>query len=165
MAEVFVRHTLNPRKVAKFNLNLRKYTLKGEEGETKWVLEIGTTTPDKEGNVISPEFINTVSETDLEKEIEAAISRMCLSIDWSSFDVDKYPPIVTSFSPKGSNVPIKSKVVFTIVDDSPASGIDLSNLSVIFNNGDVDFDITSEVSVSGDPYEYTVSWKSPNINR
>ena len=54
MAELFVKHSLNPRKVAKFNLALRDFVLKGEEGEYFWLLEIGTTTPTVSGTTIPP---------------------------------------------------------------------------------------------------------------
>ncbi len=164
MAEVFVKHTLNPHKTIKFNLNLRDYVIKGEEGEYKWVLEIGTTALTASGTKTPVQYIHKVSEDSLEDEIEAAISRMCSLMDWTEFDVDRYPPWTEYFYPQGDNVPIRSVVSFKVVEKHPSSGIDLSNLNVTFNNGDVDFDITSEMDITGDPYEYTISWVPPKIN-
>jgi len=165
MAELFVRHTLNPRKVVKFNLNLKNYVLRGEEdSDYKWVLEIGTTTLAVSGAKILPRYIHNVSDATIELEIEKAVSEMCTLIDWSDFDVDKYSPIFLSFYPHDIEVIPKTVVTFKVIEESPSSGIDLSNMVVTLNNGDVDFDITSEILVKGDPYDYTLSWTPPNFN-
>lgn len=163
MAEVFVKHTLNPRKVSKFNLALRNFVLKGEEAKHTWVLEIGTTTLTASGTKIPPYYVHNVTEATVEKEVEKAISHMCSLIDWSEFDEDKYPPVLSSYSPVGEDVPIKAPVNFIITDKSPSSGIDLSDMKVKLNTGGFEFDITSEVEIKGDPYEYTVSWWSPKL--
>ena len=158
MSEIIVKHTLNPRKAVKFNLNLRKYALKETEGEEVWLLEIGTTSLDAQGNKITPKFIHRVSDTYLETAINKAVADMCQLIDWKDFDIDRYPPTITNFFPEGFNVPITSRVDFTIKEKHPSSGIDLSNMVVLLNNGTVDFDITSEVIIKGDPYEYNFYW-------
>lgn len=165
MAELFVKHTLNPRKVAKFNLNLKNYVLKGEEDKGyQWVLEIGTTTLTTSGTKIRPYYVHNVVEEDIEKEIEKAVSEMCFLMDWSSFDEDKYSPIFKSFYPDTVSVMPKTAINFNVIEESPSSGIDLSNMTVILNNGVVDFDITSELSISGDPYDYNFVWYPPNFN-
>lgn len=158
MADIVVKHTLNPRKAVKFNLNLRKYALKEEEGESVWLLEIGTTSPDSEGNKIPPKFVHKITEEFIETEINKAIADICSKIDWRDFDEDRYPPTLKSFSPVGSSVPITSSVYFSVTDKHPSSGIDLSGMVVTLNNGEVDFDITSEVLIKGDPYEYNFKW-------
>ena len=165
MAELFVKHTLNPRKVAKFNLNLKNYVLKGEEDKGfQWVLEIGTTTLDSSGAKIKPHYVHNVSEETIEQEIEKSVSEMCTLIDWSTFDEDKYSPIFKSFYPDALEVIPKTIVKFNIIEESPSSGIDLSNMEVILNNGDISFDITSELLISGDPYDYIITWMPPNFN-
>lgn len=162
MSEIIVKHTLNPRKAVKFNLNLRKYALKEVEGESVWLLEIGTTSLDAQGNKIVPKFIHKVTDAYLEHAINKAIADMCQLIDWEDFDVDRYPPSIVKFTPEGSNVPITSRIDFTIKEKNPSSGIDLSSMVVLLNNGTVDFDITSEVIIKGDPYEYNFYW-TPQI--
>ncbi|MBV5347619.1 hypothetical protein JZU46_05325 [bacterium] len=165
MAELFVQHTLNPHKVAKFIVNLRSYVLRGEDDTGyKWVLEIGTTSLKADGTNIKPSYVHNVTEATIEKEIEKAISYMCSLMDWSDFDEDRYPPYFTYFYPKGNNVPSKTVVTFNVAEDAPSSGVDLSGMVVTLNNGDVDFDITSEILVTGDPYDYTLSWIPPNFN-
>lgn len=165
MAELFVKHTLNPNKVAKFNLSLKKYVLKGEANEGyQWLLEIGTTALKADGTDIPPSYVHNVVEETIEIEIEKAISNMCSLMDWSDFDVDRYPPILAYFLPQGDTVPSKTIVKFNVIEESPSSGIDLSGMVVTLNNGDVDFDITSEIQVSGDPYDYVLSWTPPNFN-
>jgi len=165
MSEIIVKHTLNPRKAVKFNLNLRKYALKEDEGESVWLLEIGTTSLDASGNKITPKFIHKVNDLYLESAINKAVADMCQLIDWSDFDIDRYAPIITKFIPEGNNVPITSKVSFTIVEKHPASGIDLSEMVVTLNNSEVDFDITSEVTIKGDPYEYNFYWEPQILYR
>ena len=164
MAELFVRHSLNAQKVAKFNLALKEISPLNNRGELIWVLEVGTVQVDINGDSIPPVYINDVSEEVLEDEIVKAVSSICDVIDWTVFDEDNYAPYVAEFSPSGIDVSIRAMVKFVLVDDLPSSGMDLSNMSVILNNGDVDFDITSEVAVAGDPYEYKITWLPPNIN-
>ncbi len=158
MSDIIVKHTLNPRKAVKFNLNLRKYALKDEEGESVWLLEIGTTSLDSSGEKIAPRYVHKITENFIEEEINKAIADMCQLIDWRDFDVDRYPPTLKSFSPEGTNIPITSHVRFAIEEKHPSSGIDLSGVVVTLNNGEVDFDITSEIIIKGDPYEYNFQW-------
>lgn len=163
MAELFVRNSLNSKKVVKINTSLQQYVPKGEEGELVWVLEVGTTHLDKNGKKIPPQIIHNVKFENVDKEINKAISNICKLIDWDVLEEDKYPPYISYYYPTGDNVPITSKVVFNIADKFPTSGIDLSDMKVIFNNGEVDFDITSECTIKGDPYDYTVEWIPPRI--
>ena len=165
MAELFVKHTLNPRKVAKFNLNLKNYVLKGEEHlGYQWVLEIGTTTISSDNKKLKPVYVHKIQEDNIEKEIENAVSKLCSEIDWSEFDEDKYAPIFNSFYPNNINVKPKTAITFNVIEEAPSSGIDLSNMVVLLNNGDVNFDITSELLISGDPYDYTLTWLPPNFS-
>lgn len=163
MAEVFIQHSLNSSKTIKCNLALRRFALKGGEGERKWLLEVGTTATTASGTEILPYYVNVLSEDTIEDEIEQAMASLCDQVDWSPFLEDKYAPYIDSFSPDGDDVPIKSAVEIVVADDLPSAGIDLSDLKVVMNNGVVNFDITSEVVITGDPYEYTLTWLPPNI--
>jgi hypothetical protein len=58
-------------------------------------------------------------------------------------------------------VSIGSNISLVLKDYLPSAGIDLSNAKVVLNNSMTDFDITSEVQVEGDPYEYTIRWNTP----
>lgn len=164
MAELFVRHTLNSGKVAKFNLNLATYVLHGEEEQRQqWVLEIGTSAVDINGEEIKPVYIHNITEENLEREVEKAVASMCNKIDWSEFSIDKEAPYITYFYPKDIEVIPKTIVEFNIKEYMPSSGIDLSNMHIILNNGTIDFDITSDILISGDPYDYTIQWIPPNF--
>ena len=101
MSEIFVKHTLNPRKAVKFNLHLRKYTLTDTEGETVWLLEIGTVEPDLNGDPIPPKYVHKLTVDALEDAINKAVAEICSLIDWGEFDIDRYPPLVRTFSPLG----------------------------------------------------------------
>jgi hypothetical protein len=162
MAEFWVGHSLNPHKAVKFNITLRYFVVAREGGEHMWVLEIGTTYPDASGNPIVAKKIHPVSANNLDEVIEDAVSELCAQIDWSPFVEDKYAPIVEDVIPVGSDVGMGNDVRFTLTDELPAAGIDLSNIKVFLHNSMTEFDITSEVQVTGDPYQYEFKW-SPQL--
>ena len=163
MAELYVRHSLSTSVAVKFNVSLRQYVVKGEEGDQKWVMEVGTTHPAADGSRIPYKTIYKLTTSEIEDEIEKAVSEMCSYIDWGVLDKDSDSPYVTDYNPTGNNTPIRSKVNITIEEDLPSAGINLSNMKVILNNGDVDFDITNEINVLGDPYKYELTWTPPNF--
>lgn len=158
ISEFYVHNSLNPNKVVKFNITFRYFVIKGVEGDHVWTLEIGTTYPDINGVNISPVRIHSISASNFDEVIEDAISSLCAQIDWSPLHDDKSAPYVSYVSPQGSNVSIASNLYITLADYLPSAGIDLSNMKVILNNGVLDFDITSELNVEGDPYEYNLMW-------
>jgi len=162
MAIFYVRHSLNPNKTVKFNITLRYFVIKGEEGEHMWTLEIGTTHKDINGDPISSKKIHKVSANNLDQIIEEAIADLCFQIDWTPLVVDKEAPFVYSFSPTGDNIPIASNIEIIIKENLPAAGIDLFSAKIILNNSMLDFDITDKVIVEGDPYIYTLKW-SPEL--
>lgn len=163
MAELFVRHSLNPNKGVKFNFTFKQFTLKNKdaEGDAKWVLEVGTTYPATDGGKVPTKVIYGVTTQTLATEIEKAVGELCAYIDWSEFDEDKYPPEAMDMFPTGIGIPLSTLVSFKVIDELPSSGIDLSDMQVILNNGVVDFDITDQMVIAGDPYEYLISWKNP----
>ena len=164
MADLYVRHSLNSRKAIKINLALRQFIpLADQDGDNKWVLEIGTFDVDSNGDLIRPQIIHGVVESNIEKEVEKAVANICSVIDWSDFEDDDEAPRVSSFYPVGDNIPIDSFITMTLIDDLPSSGMDLSDMQVMLNNGVVDFDITDEIKVSGDPFLYKLKWLPPNI--
>ena len=158
MAEFWIKNSLNYNKAVKFNISLRYFVIKGSRGDHKWVLEIGTTYPDTNGNDISAKKIHNISAADLDEVIETAVADMCDQIDWSPLAADVDAPYVYSASPTGSDVSIYSNVLLTLRDILPSAGIDLSSMKIMLNNSMTDFDITSEVITEGDPYEYKLKW-------
>ena len=163
MAQLFVRHSLNSQKTVKFNIALRQFIDVDSEGELLWVVELGTTHLDSNGESIPPVYINKVSEDHLEDEVSKAIAQMCALIDWGPLTSDFRPPVLYDFTPTGDSVPMTAYVEFFVKDILPAAGIDYEGMKVILNNGDVDFDITSEVEITGDPYDYRFRWFPPKL--
>lgn len=161
MAEFFVQNSLNDQKSVKFNLTLRYFVIKGEEGEHLWTLEIGTTHKDIDGDPISAKKIHNILANNLDDVIEDALGDLCSQIDWSPLAGDREAPFVSGFSQAGENVSIASNVYITIKDELLSAGIDLSNMKVILNNSMQDFDITNDVTITGDPYEYQLKWVTP----
>lgn len=163
MAELYVKDSLNSQKCVRFNVSLVEYVLTGTEGDSKWTLEIGTTYPSASGTVIPPKIIHPVSEANIDKEIQAAVSDMCSYIDWTVLEDDNDPPILLSALPVGQDIRIRSQVEVIVKDNLPSSGIDLSEMRVVLNNGVQDFDITNDVVVLGNPFKYWISWKPDQV--
>lgn len=162
MTEFYVNNSLNITKSVKFNITLRYFVVKGEEGEHMWVLEIGTTHPDINGNPISAKKIHRIAVEDLDEIIEDALSALCSQIDWTPYVSDTDAPYVAELYPQdGTTVSIGSNIYMKIKELLPAAGIDLADLKVTLNNSMVDFDITGAVDISGDPYEYEFKWVTP----
>ena len=162
MTEFFVHNSLNITKAVKFNITLRYFVLKAERGDHKWILEIGTTHLDANGDPIQAKKIHNISAENLDEIIEEALSDMCSQIDWSPYVADMEAPYVVDQYPEdGSTVPISTSIYMKIKDRLPSAGIDLSGIKVSLNNGTVDFDITSEIEINGDPYFYELRWTPP----
>ena len=164
MAEFYVRNSLNYEKSVKFNITLRYFVIVGMRGDHKWVLEIGTTYLDINGNSILPQNIHMTSLDNIDSIVEDAVSKMCSVIDWSPLVADRRAPYISSTSPSNgaTNVSIYSNVICNIMDVLPSAGIDISDIQVVLNNGTTDFDITNELNITGDPYKYEVTW-APQI--
>lgn len=163
MAELYVKNSLNSQKYVRFNVSLVEYVLTTTEGDSKWTLEIGTTYPSASGTTIPPKIIHSVSETNIDKEVQAAVSELCTYIDWTVLEDDNDPPVLLSTLPAGQNVYIRSQVEVIVKDNLPSSGIDLSEMKVVLNNGVQDFDITNDVVLIGDPFKYWISWKPDQV--
>jgi len=163
MAEFYVRNSLNYEKAVKFNLTLRYFVPKGYYGDHKWVLEIGTTYPDINGDRIIAKKIYNISAENLDQIIEEGVADLCSQIDWSPLVQDKEKPYVDSTTPEDgdTDVSIMTDVYVDIKDDLPSAGIDLSNMVVTLNNSMTTFDITNEVSIDGDPYVFNLRWTPP----
>lgn len=164
IAEFFVHNSLNRYKAVKFNMTLRYFVLKDSEGDHKWTIEIGTRYPDKDGNKLPSKRIHKINVNNLDEAIEEAVVDLCSQIDWGPLEKDVTPPFVAYNSiTDGATVPIDSYLKLIIKDDLLSAGIDISDMRVMLNNSMVDFDITSEVTVEGDPYEYVLEWRPPMI--
>lgn len=159
MAEYLLRNTLSPGKVVKCTITFRQLTNKGEEGEPVWLVEINTAEPHKNGGDIPPVYIHYTSTDNLDEEIREATEEIARQIDWLPMDTDARPPFVSYTSPADddSSVSIYSNVVVDITDLIPTAGIDIDSIEVIVNG----IDVTNDIEISGDPYEYRVVWKPP----
>ena len=119
MANLYVRHSLNSRKTIKINLALREFSvLSDQDGDTKWILEVGTVSLDASGNRIRPRMIHSVVESNVEKEVENAVAEICSVIDWSDFENDLEAPRISYFYPTGNDVPINSFMTMPMMNIS-----------------------------------------------
>lgn len=167
MAHFFVRNSLNTEKSVKIDLSFARYVDgPAVDGDLKWVLEIGTTHPSISGTRIRPVIVNNVENyKNVDAVIAEAVSIIASQIDWDPLVADTEAPFVGSVLPEiNAQVPIESNVYIDIKDNYPSSGLDLSEMVVTINNGVIDFDITDECTVTGDPFHYTVHWKPPQRN-
>jgi len=165
MAEFYVVNSLNNKKAVKFNITLRYVVPTNAEGDHKWVLEVGTTEPDKNGDKLPSKKIYLTDLNNIDEVIENNVNQMCELIDWSPFIEDKSPPFIESYTPLNgaTNVSIISAVECIIKEQLPSAGIDLSGMKVMFNNGMAEFDITNEIEIEGDAYEYKLRWVPKRI--
>lgn len=165
MAELLVRHSLNSSKAVKFNFTLRQAVTTTTKGDPVWLLEVGTTEKDLNGAKIPPVIVHNILQTDLDAVLESAVSSMCSLIDWGTLSEDKEAPILIYTYPENNatEVPVKSIIEISIKDLLPATGIDLSEIEVTFDNGDYEFDITNEVIIDGNPFDYTLTWRPHNL--
>ncbi len=160
MAEYLIRNSLNPGKVVSCTITFRQLIAKGDEGEPVWVVEIGTMEPHKNGGEIPTAYIHYTSSTNLDEAIKEATEGIADQVDWEPLTLDLRPPFVISSEPASDDtaVDIQSYVVVDIKDILPAAGIDPTSIEVIVN----DIDVSSEISIDGDPYRYRVKW-GPSI--
>jgi len=158
MADLYIRHSLNNKKTIKVVVAFRYFVDKNSRGDHIWTIELGTVFKDKDGKSIEPIRINGISAKTLDEVIKNAAAEIARQVDWSPLAEDIYTPKLTNVSPIGTDVSLGSSIVIDIHDDAPSSGLDLSELNIILNNGRVDFDITSEVKITGDPYHYNLYW-------
>ena len=165
MADIFVKNSLSSTVSVRFNVTIKQYILKGEEGDEKWVLEIGTTYPDADGNFILPRYVHLVTLDNLDAVIEEKVAEMCELIDWGTLENDIDAPYVDSYMPaETTDVSLQTAVQAIIKEALPSSGMDLSNMKITLDNGTTTFDITNEVVVKGDPYEYTLTWTPVRVS-
>ena len=158
MADLYIKHSLNNKKTIKVVVAFRYFVDKNSSGDHVWTIELGTVFKDKNGNSIEPIRINKVSVETLDEVIKNAAAEIASQVDWSPLAEDVYTPKLTNTLPIGIDVSLASSIIIDIEDDLPSSGLDLSELNIILNNGRVDFDITSEVKITGDPYHYNLCW-------
>ena len=159
ITDFYVNNSLNLTKSVKFNITLRYFIPKDARGDHKWVLEIGTTHLDINGAPIQAKKIHNISAENLDKIIEDALSSMCSQIDWSPYVSDVDAPYVDELYPENdTTVSIGSNIFVKIKERLPAAGIDLSDLKVVLNNSMTDIDITDQIEIIGDPYEYVIQW-------
>ncbi len=154
MAQFLLRNSLNPQKVVRCGITFTQTVPKGGEGEPIWVVEVATDEPHKDGGDIPPEFINLTTLDNLDQEVEVAVEIISAKIDWTPLEEDVRAPLVESCSPSEYEASIDSTIKIVIKDLLPAAGIDIDSIQMIIN----DVDVTGDLEISGDPYEYTVKW-------
>jgi hypothetical protein len=157
MAEFFVRNSLNPYKTVKLGVTFRQMVLKGTGGELIWLVEVKTDEPDVDGNAITPEYVHLTSLNNLDQEIQKVASVIAGKIDWAPLVDDTRPPYVISVNPSEYLVDIDEDVIATIKESLPSAGIDYDSIKITING----IDESSQLTIIGDPYEYTIKWSPP----
>lgn len=156
MANYLLRNSLNPGRVVSCTITFRQLIDKNsDDGELRWVIEIITTAPHKDGGPIAPVYINYTSKTNLDLEIKKATEAISRQIDWEPVLQDLRPPFISYCSiEEGEIVPIDSDLTFTIEDILPAAGIDPESICVTVNG----MDVTNRLKITGDPYKFDVRY-------
>lgn len=155
MAYFTVRNSLNPGKAVVFGITYQKLVDKNSyDGEAIWVLTVATDEPDINGDSIAPYIINLVTLDDVDEEIKKAVAYLSDQIDWEPLADDTRAPYVSSTNPETSTIGIWEDVRATITEIYPSAGIDPDSLRMFVNG----VEVTSELEITGDTYEYTISW-------
>ncbi len=157
MAEFFIRNSLNPYKTVKLGVTFRQMVLKDNDGELFWLVEVNTDELDVDGNEITPEYVHLTSLDNLDQEIQKASAIIAGKVDWSPLADDTRPPYVISVSPTEYLVDIDEDVITTIKESLPSAGIDSDSIKMTVNG----IDVSSELTITGGPYEYTIKWGPP----
>jgi len=167
MAYIILKNSLTEYKAARVNVNIPKFTdISTDDGEPIFTIEVATTATSVSGTKITPTYKTDIGEyKNLDSLIEDSISVIADKIDWGILYDDNKAPYVETAYPLGSGVEISSSIKLDIIDSKPASGIDMSDVKVYLNNGYVDFDITDECFVSGNPFKYNIKWAPKKVIR
>ena len=158
MATLYIRHSLNSKKTIQVIVSFRYFVDRESSGDHIWTLEIGTVFKDRDGKDIDPIRVYDIDVDTIDELMLNNAAIIASKIDWAPLSEDKYVPQLINIAPVGENVSLTSSIIIDIIDDLPSSGLDLSELNIILNNGTTDFDITSEVKVTGNPYKYNLYW-------
>lgn len=159
MAYFQVRNSLNPHKVIVCGITYNQVVPKGGQGEAIWVIEVATDEPHvTTSGSIAPYYITVTDELDLDLEIEKAISYISRQVDWEPLSEDTRAPFVTEVYPSDYIHGINENVEVVITDLHPSQGIDINSIEMTVN----DIDVTDDLRISGDEYEYKVEWRPPS---
>ena len=159
MAYFQVRNSLNPSKVIVCGITYKQVVPKGNKGEAIWVIEVATDEPHiTTSGTIPPYYINVTDELDLDLEVEKAVAEISKQVDWEPLAADTRPPFVNSVQPDAYITPIHENVILGIIDLHPSYGIDIDSIEMTVNG----IDVTNDLRISGDEFEYTVEWRPPS---
>lgn len=164
MAHILVKNSLSDYKTALVDINLSKFVITNDsDGDPKWVLEAATTYPSASGTKIKPSYIhNVVNFDNLDNALADSVSKLASQINWAPLVCDSSPPYMSNIAPFGESVSIASNIHIDIKEDNPSSGIDLSDVNVTITTEGIEFDITDECIIDGDPFFYNIHWEPPS---
>lgn len=132
------------------------------DGELIYILILETSVLDINLNKIPPIYINNITKSTLQEELQNGLTLLAQKINWGLLEEDIYPPIIESINiPNNSvDVPIDSYINIDILDPLPASLIDNSTIKLIVNN----IDITKDLKIIEKNNRVSIKWYPP-INR
>lgn len=161
MAYFIVRNSLNPHKAITCGITYKQVVDKNnQDGELIWVIEVATDEPHvTTSGTISPYFITLTDELDLDLEIEKAVAAISAQVDWEPLLDDTRPPYVEWSEPTSYIAKITEDVRVSIVDSHPSLGIDIDSIQMFVN----EIEVTDDLRISGDEYNYIVRWVPPSI--
>lgn len=159
MAYFQVRNSLNPSKVIVCGITYKQIAPKDNKGEAIWVIEVATDEPHvTTSGVIPPHYITVTEELDLDLEIEKAVAEISKQVDWAPLAADTRPPFVNSVHPDTYIQQMQENVIVGIIDLHPSLGIDIDSIEMTVN----DIDVTNDLRITGDEFEYQVEWRPPS---
>ena len=161
MAYFAVRNSLNPHKVISCGITYKQLVDKNSyDGEPIWVIEVATDEPHvTTSGTIPPYHIHLTDTLDVDMEVEKAVAAIAKQVDWTPLSTDSMPPFVDWSEPSTYMARIQDDVRVSVKEQHPSIGIDYSSLQMFVNG----FDVTSDLRISGDEYNYVLRWLPPAI--
>jgi len=158
MAYFQVRNSLNPSKVIVCGITYKQIVPTNNEGAAIWVIEVATDEPHiTTSGTIPPHYITVTDELDLDLEIEKAVAEISKQVDWTPLAADTRPPFVNSVHPDTYIQQMQENVIVGVIDLHPSLGIDIDSIEMVVN----DIDVTDDLRITGDEFEYKVEWRPP----
>lgn len=126
------------------------------DGEVLYIIGLHTGAVSISGQRIDPVFINNVSQENIMKEIQDALTQLAVQIDWGLLEQDTFAPVITELYPlnNSQNVPIDSNVTLRLKDMFPASLIDTSTIKLKANG----IDVTNDLQIKDKETEVSINW-------
>lgn len=155
MAEVIIQNLRYPDQIITAVVTIKREIVYDDDpSKLQWILEASTRAKDANGVRVKPSKLYKSSKETVTKDINDLITDLCKKVDWVHV-IDTEPPEVVGQWPlaEEQNVAVDTEIRFTLWEEPPSSGIDLSSIRVKVKG----YDLTDRLVINGDMTRCSVS--------